>query len=218
MRWGWRVRWMMWSCQSSKRRLPTAGMRVKRERSQFAELWEPCQELSWLEGCHPHIPGGQDRGMCRAAKEVGHREVSVVAIGEGGVIGQTYGGAVRLEPRSVAGSELGGKGRFGMNEPAVVRLGQLEEGGHEHFVGCLRPDDLLYHPATQEASGQGVIKRASSSTPPNMRERALWSSPLALRPIRMQWYEACRVALRGRESGMEVTIRRPGCRGWRTQA
>ena len=29
-------------------------------------------------------------------------------------------------------------------------------GGHEHFVGCRRPDDLLYHPASFEASGQGV--------------------------------------------------------------
>ena len=28
--------------------------------------------------------------------------------------------------------------------------------GHEHLVGCLRPDGLLSHPALEEASGQKV--------------------------------------------------------------
>ena len=43
-----------------------------------------------------------------------------------------------------------------MTVVAVVRLGQLEGGSHKHFAGCLRPDGLLYHPAPEEGSGQGV--------------------------------------------------------------
>ena len=43
-----------------------------KERSQSrsvveAYIWpnqEPCQELSYLEGCHPHIPRGQIHGVC----------------------------------------------------------------------------------------------------------------------------------------------------------
>ena len=36
-----------------------------------------------------------------------HRVVGGVAVGAGGVIGLAYGVAVGLEPRAVAGSELG---------------------------------------------------------------------------------------------------------------
>ena len=35
------------------------------------------------------------------------------------------------------------RGRTGMTVVAVVRLGQLEGGGHEHLVGHLQPDGLL---------------------------------------------------------------------------
>ena len=49
-----------------------------------------------------------------------------------------------------------GRGRCGMTVVAVVRLGQLEgEGNHKHLVGRLGQVDLLYHPAPEEASGQG---------------------------------------------------------------
>ena len=45
-----------------------------------------------------------------------------------------------------------------MTVVAVARLGQMEGGevGHKHLVGHLEPDGLLYHPASEEASGQGV--------------------------------------------------------------
>ena len=29
-------------------------------------------------------------------------------------------------------------------------------GSHEHFVRCLEPDGLLYHPALEKTSGQGM--------------------------------------------------------------
>ena len=34
------------------------GVNVDLQWGQVAELWEPCQELSDLEGCRPHIPQG----------------------------------------------------------------------------------------------------------------------------------------------------------------
>ena len=45
-----------------------------------------------------------------------------------------------------------------MTEVAVVRMGQLEgeEGSHKHLLGRLGLDGLLYHPAPEETSGQGV--------------------------------------------------------------
>ena len=46
-----------------------------------------------------------------------------------------------------------------MTVVAVVQLGQLERGGgggHEHLFGSLGQDGLLYHPALEEVSGQGV--------------------------------------------------------------
>ena len=58
-------------------------------------------------GLPPHIDGGQIRGICGAAKEVGHRVVGGESIGAGGVISPAYGVAVRLEPRAIAGSEQG---------------------------------------------------------------------------------------------------------------
>ena len=69
---------------------------------------------------------------------MGHRVVEA-----GGVIGPAFGVAAGLEPRSVAGTELGGG--------ASIRPGQQFNwtgSGHEHFVGCLRPDDLLYNLAS----------------------------------------------------------------------
>ena len=43
-----------------------------------------------------------------------------------------------------------------MTVVAVVRLGQLEGGEHKHLVGRMGLDGLLYHPAPEDASGQGV--------------------------------------------------------------
>ena len=74
---------------------------------------------------------------------MGHRVVGGAAIGAGGVIGPSYGVAVGLEPQAVAGTELG--------EGVSVGLGQQlfnwvnwRVSGH----GRLRPDDLLYPPAS----------------------------------------------------------------------
>ena len=85
--------------------------------------------------------------MCGAAKEMGHHVVGIVAVGTGGVIGPAYGEAVGLETRAVAGSEL--------REGATVNPGQQLFGwvnwrgsGHEHFVGYLALNDLLYHLAS----------------------------------------------------------------------
>ena len=44
---------------------------------------------------------------CGAAEEMGRRVAGGGAIGAGGGIGPAYGVAVGLEPRTVAGSELG---------------------------------------------------------------------------------------------------------------
>ena len=77
---------MKWSGRRPKKRRSTAGMRVKMKWNQsrsavgrIAELRKPYQEFSKLEGCYPHIPLGQVRGMCRAAKEVSHSVVCGVA-------------------------------------------------------------------------------------------------------------------------------------------
>ena len=51
-----------------------------------------------------------------SAKEMGPRVDGGVAVGAGGVVGPAYGVAVGLEPRAIAGSELG--------EYASARLGQ----------------------------------------------------------------------------------------------
>ena len=95
------------------------GVKFDLHWEQIAELWEPCQKLSYLDGCHPRIPGGQVSGMCQTAKEMSHRVVDGVAVIAGRVIGPAYGVAVGLEHRA-------GRGRFGNNEAEVVRLDQLE--------------------------------------------------------------------------------------------
>ena len=58
--------------QQRERRLWRKGIEIDLKLGQVAQLWEPCQELSDLEGCRPHIPQGQVRGMIGTAKEVGH--------------------------------------------------------------------------------------------------------------------------------------------------
>ena len=73
-----------------------------KERSQSgsvveAYVWpnrEPCQQLSYLEGCHPHIPRGLIHGVCGTAKEMGHRVVGGPAIRAGGAIDPSYRVAV----------------------------------------------------------------------------------------------------------------------------
>ena len=63
--------------------------------------------MSDLEGCRPHIPRGQVRGMSGTAEEVGNRVVGGAAIGTGGVIGPAYGVTVGLEPRAMTRTDLG---------------------------------------------------------------------------------------------------------------
>ena len=58
--------------------------------------WEPCQELSYLEFCHPHIPRGEIHGVCETAKEMGYHVVGGPAIRAGGVIDPSYRVAVGL--------------------------------------------------------------------------------------------------------------------------
>ena len=97
-----------------------------------------------------------------------------------------------------------GRGRCGITVVAVVRLGQLEGGSHKHLVGRLGPDGLLYHPDPEEACGQGVsafLKHA-----PEDEGGGRWGRHLTLRTRSVRWYEAWRVAQRGRGSGGEVTI------------
>ena len=67
----------------------------------------PSQELGDLEGCRPHTPCGQIRGMSGTAEEVGHRMVGGVAIGTGGLVGPAYGVTVGLKPRAMSRTELG---------------------------------------------------------------------------------------------------------------
>ena len=83
---------------------------------QIAELWEPCQELNYLERCHPHIPGGQVRGMCRAAKVMSQRVVGGVAVGAG-----------RVRTGASGSNRIGAEsGCLSKTEASVVQLGQLE--------------------------------------------------------------------------------------------
>ena len=78
---------------------------------------------------------------------MGPRVDGGVAVGAGGVVGPAYGVAVGLEPRAIAGSELG---EYASARPGQQLFGSvnLRRSGDEHFVGCLKPDDLLYHPAS----------------------------------------------------------------------
>ena len=84
---------MTWSCWRPERRHLTAGMKAMKERTLNrsavrADRWTvgagPCQELSDLEECRPHIPRGQIRGMSGIDKEVGYHVVGGAAIGAGG--------------------------------------------------------------------------------------------------------------------------------------
>ena len=118
------------------------GVRFDLQWRQIVELWEPCQELSYLEGCHSHISGGQIREMWGPAKEASYHVVSWVAVGAGWVICTAYDVAVRLEPRVVAGSELG-EGTSLIPWQQLFGWVYWRESSHEHFVGCLRLDSLL---------------------------------------------------------------------------
>ena len=62
-----------------------------------AYVWpnrEPCQQLSYLEGCHPHIPRGQIHVVCETAEEMGYHVVCGPAIRAGRVIDTSYRVAV----------------------------------------------------------------------------------------------------------------------------
>ena len=105
----------------------------RRQWGQITKLREIRQELSYLEGSRQHIPGGQIREMCGAGKEVSRRVVGGDSVGAGRVIGPAYGEAVRLKPRTVAGSE-----RFCKTGAAVVRLALL--AGEEPSAPCWVPE------------------------------------------------------------------------------
>ena len=141
---------MMWTCWGTKRGgqqqewgLGGKGVKVDLQWRQIAKLREPSQELSFLEGCHPHITGGQIREICGVAKEI-LRVVSRAAIRAGEVIGPAYGVVVGLEPRVVARKEL----REGVTvgpEQQFFGWVNWRGGGHKHLVERLRLDNLLYH-------------------------------------------------------------------------
>ena len=65
----------------------------------------------------------------------------------GRVIGPAYEGAVGLEPRAITGSELEALASV-RPEQQLFGWFNWRGSGHEHFVECMRPDDLLYHPAS----------------------------------------------------------------------
>ena len=106
-------------------------MRVRRERSkidlqwrQIAKLWEPSQELSYLEGAThnvPHIPGDQICGACGAAK----RWAPASSVKQQS--GQMGSSAPILVPLAVARTELGEGKVLQYDRAPIVRLGQLEE-------------------------------------------------------------------------------------------
>ena len=77
---------------------------------------------------YPRGPGPWD--ICRAAKEMSHRVVGGVAVGAGRVIGP----AVVLEPRAIAGSELG-EGASARSLQQLFGRANWKGSGHEHFAG-----------------------------------------------------------------------------------
>ena len=90
-------------------------------------------------------------------------------------ISPAYRVAVRLEPWSVPGSEMGGGALVWPGQQWLGRV-NWRGGGHEYFVGGLRPDDLL-------SSGlvRGVWPR-----PRHQRWEALGSSYVVDRPLKIQ--------------------------------
>ena len=184
---------MMWPHWWPGRRRPTAGVKVMKERRRSRSavgagrryVCEPYQELSNLEGCRPYIPRDQVREMSGTAEEVGHRVVSGAVFGAGGVIGPAYGVTVGLEPRAVAGTELGEGAEVG---PWEELFGWVNWRGWP-WAPCWVPWDwmvcliALFQQAPEDKGG-GVGR---------------WGlSTLTRRPLKMQWYEAWRVALMGR--------------------
>ena len=137
----------MWT----RRRRPSAGMRVWGKGSKLIcnggrslNCGSPARNRATWRRRHPHIPESQIRVMCGADREVGHRVVGGAIIGAGWVIGPAY--EVAVGPETRARTELG--------EDTTVGPGQQLFGwvnwrgiGHEHIVGRLGPDDLLYHQA-----------------------------------------------------------------------
>ena len=158
---GWRVRWG-WcgpagsqggEGQQREWRLWRKGVKVDMQWGNIARLSKPCQELSDLVGCCPHIPRGQVCGMSGTAKKMGHRVVSGAAVGAGGVIGPAYRVTVGHGPWAMAGIELW-EGAPVWPQQQLFGWVNWSGGGHEHLDGFLRPNGLLYHPASEEAGAQ----------------------------------------------------------------
>ena len=173
VRWEWCVplvarEWMLWR----------KGIEIDLQWGQVAELWEPCQELSDLEGCRPHIPRGQIRGMGGAAEEVGYCVVGGAAIRADGAIGPSYGVTVGLEPRAMAGTDMG-------EGAAVYRVsscsaGSIGGGGgmstllgawHRMVSSIIRPRRRLPLPARPRRWGSSPLNSQASWGCGGMRQR-----------------------------------------------
>ena len=129
-------------------------MRVKRERNQIrsavgADRWTvgALPGIKLHEGVPPTYPRGASswdvKDSWRDGSPCGRRSDNRGRWGHG----PAHGVAVGLEPRAEAGSELWEGASVG---PGQQLFGWVywRRSGHEHFVGCLRPDDLPNHPTT----------------------------------------------------------------------
>ena len=90
----------------------------------------------------PH-PRGQVRWVYGAVEEAGHRVVGFVAVMACRVVWPTYRMPVSLDQKQKRNRDWAVL-KF---RAAVVRLDPVVEEWPYHFVGFLRPDDLLNHPA-----------------------------------------------------------------------
>ena len=143
MRWGELSRRGSWGGEC-----PTGGVRVRKGRSR---RWSARGSDRRSAGDPPGIavPGGVPAtyptgpgllhvcGSCRGGPPCCHG----VAVGACGVVGSPYWATVGLEPRAVAGSELG-KGASAWPGQQLFPWVYWRVDGPEPFVGCLGPYDL----------------------------------------------------------------------------
>ena len=106
---------------------------------QFDELWEPCQEFSYLERSGTHISPGARSMECIWQLE---RWATMWSVDwQSGQVGTwpspRSGGRTGASSSSQNGA---GRGRCGRTEAAFPL--NWRGSGHEHLVGRLGPDDL----------------------------------------------------------------------------
>ena len=109
--------------QQQERGLGRKGIKVDLQWGQITELWE-----------RYIIPRGPVCGLWRAAEEIGHRVVSVAAIG---AVCPSYWVAVRLGPWAVAGSELG-EGALVWPEQQLFNWVNWRSGATERYSSSIR--------------------------------------------------------------------------------